>query len=76
MAVADRTMVLIVEDDDDVRLMLSTYLASQGCDVASTGAATESVSMALTLRPDLILMDLGLPDAYGLSAVRAFRSNV
>ena len=76
MAVADRAKVLIIEDDDDVRLMLSTYLASQGCDVASAGAATEGVSMALTLRPDLILMDLGLPDADGLSAVRALRSNV
>ena len=76
MAVADRAKVLIIEDDDDVRLMLSTYLASNGCDVASFGTAVEGVSAALGMRPDLILMDLGLPDADGLSAVRALRSNV
>ena len=76
MAVADRAKVLIIEDDDDVRLMLSTYLASKGCDVTSVGTAIEGVSAALGMRPDLILMDLGLPDADGLSAVRAIRSNI
>jgi two-component system cell cycle response regulator DivK len=76
LAVADWAKVLIVEDDEDVRLMLSTYLASKGCEVASAGTAVEGVSTALRIRPDLILMDLGLPDANGLSAARAIRSNV
>ncbi len=72
MAFDDGAKVLIVEDDDDVRLMLSSFLRSKGYAVTGAGG----VSAALATRPDLIVMDLGLPDADGLSAVRAIRSNV
>ena len=75
LAVEDGAHVLIVEDDDDVRSMLSTFLESKGYAVASAAAAVEGVSAASRTRPDLIIMDLGLPDADGLSAVRAIRSD-
>lgn len=67
--------ILIVEDADDVRLMLSTFLSSQGYSVTAAAAATEGVAAAVGARPDLIIMDLGLPDADGLSAIRAIRSD-
>jgi DNA-binding response OmpR family regulator len=75
LAVEDGAKVLIVEDNDDVRSMLSTFLGSKGYAVTSAAAAVEGVSAAVRTRPDLILMDLGLPDADGLSAVRAIRSD-
>ena len=75
LAVEDGARVLIVEDDDDVRLMLSTFLGSKGYAVSSAGTATGGVSAACETRPDLIIMDLGLPDADGLSAARAIRSD-
>lgn len=76
MAVEDSAKVLIVEDDDDVRSMLSALLGSKGYAVTGAAAAVEGVSAACETRPDLIIMDLGLPDADGLSAVRAIRSEV
>lgn len=70
MPVQKGAKVLIVEDKDDVRLMLSTFLGSKGYAVTSASTAAEGVSAARETRPDLIIMDLGLPDADGLSAVR------
>jgi two-component system, cell cycle response regulator DivK len=43
--------------------------------VTSAATAIEGVSAAREMCPDLIIMDLGLPDADGLSAVRAIRSD-
>jgi DNA-binding response OmpR family regulator len=68
--------VLIVEDNDEVRLMLSTLLSSEGYAVTGVGTAVEGAVAAGKARPDLVIMDLGLPDADGLSAVRAMRSRV
>lgn len=76
LAVEDGIKVLVVEDDEDVRLMLSTFLASKGYAVNSAGTAAEGVSVADETCPALIIMDLGLPDDDGLSAARSIRSNV
>lgn len=65
-AVEDGTKVLIVEGNDEVRLILSTLPSSKGYAVAGVGTAAEEVIAARRRRPDLIIMDLGLPDADGL----------
>jgi DNA-binding response OmpR family regulator len=75
MATEGGPRVLIVDDSDDVRLMLGTLLESKGYVVTGAGTAVEGVSAAADTRPDLVIMDLGLPDADGLSAVRAIRSD-
>lgn len=75
VAAEDSARVLIVEDNDEVRLMLSTFLRSKGYAVTCTGSATGGAAAAVVTRPDFIIMDLGLPDADGLSAVRSIRSN-
>lgn len=71
----DGAKILIIEDTDDVRLMLSTFLASKGYSVTAAATATGGAAAAVATHPDLIIMDLGLPDADGLSAVRAIRSH-
>ena len=76
VAAEDSAKVLIVEDNDEVRLMLSTLFGSEGYAVTAARTATEGAAAAVETRPDFIIMDLGLPDADGLSAVRAIRSNV
>lgn len=65
--------VLIVEDDLQVRMLLTEYLASNG--FHPTGVAT-AAAMRAHLRsgsPDLVLLDLGLPDGDGLSLTRELR---
>ena len=71
MSLKDR--ILIVEDENSISHFMAAVLTSNDYDVlvASTGA--EARSMITSQCPDLILLDLALPDADGLSIIRATR---
>ncbi len=65
--------VLIVDDEPPIRRLLRTSLQAQGYRTieAETGAA--AVAAAAAAAPDLVLLDLGLPDMDGLDVIRALR---
>lgn len=65
--------VLVVEDFDDVRELLNLYLSSRGYEVIEACDGEQAVMIAEHLRPDLILMDIGLPTLDGLSATCRIR---
>lgn len=65
--------VLIVEDDEALRDLYSTILASADIQVLSTGVGEEGVQMALEQHPDVIMMDVMLPDISGHDAVKRIR---
>ena len=69
-----RAKVLIVEDDDELRSVVAQCLSGAGFAVmqAATGAA--AVEAARVLRPDVLVVDLMLPDSGGLGVARAVRS--
>jgi two-component system cell cycle response regulator DivK len=68
-----RRTLLIVEDSDLNRdLLVQIFEGSYDIEVASDGEA--AVEIALNGRPDLVLMDIGLPGLSGLDAVRAIRA--
>jgi two-component system KDP operon response regulator KdpE len=69
----NKPCILIVEDDRAVRNLLSTTLETQGYSyrTAETGAA--SIMEALSCRPDLIILDLGLPDMDGVDIIKKIR---
>ena len=69
----DGARLLLVEDDPDLRSSLSASLTGQGYSVREAGAVRDAVAAWGAARPDLILLDLGLPDADGLSVVRRVR---
>lgn len=62
-------LVLMVEDDSDIRELLANRIRRLGVEVvtATTGAA--GVAMARDLRPDLLVIDIGLPDIDGWSVI-------
>jgi len=62
--------VLIVEDDDSLRVALADALATLGYEILEAGTGEEGYGLASLRRPDLILLDLGLPDEDGLSVAR------
>jgi DNA-binding response OmpR family regulator len=62
--------ILIVEDDEGIGANLQRALVSEGVDVAWARTAAEARSHALERRPDLVLLDLGLPDGDGIDVCR------
>ena len=69
------TRILLVEDNEMNRDMLSRRLQRKGYDVAIAIDGTEAVSMTDALRPDLVLMDMSLPVMSGADATKAIRQN-
>ncbi len=57
--------VLVVEDESRLRDLLRSYLERDGMVVLSTGSGAEAITLALKARPDLVILDLGLPDVPG-----------
>jgi two-component system KDP operon response regulator KdpE len=66
--------VLVVEDEPGIRNVLRVLLESQGFRVAEAETAERADVEARTHKPDLLLVDLGLPDGDGLDVIRALRA--
>ena len=59
------TTVLLVEDERKLRELVRSYLEAAGLTVLSTGSGADAISLAGSASPDLIILDLGLPDVPG-----------
>ena len=67
------TTVLVVEDEQKLRELVRSYLERAGFAVLSTGSGAEAISLATSAHPDLVILDLGLPDVPGESVAREIR---
>ena len=67
--------ILLVEDNEMNRDMLSRRLAKRGFDVVVALDGASGAALAAAERPDLILMDLSLPDIDGCEATRLIRAD-
>jgi two-component system KDP operon response regulator KdpE len=65
--------VLVVEDEPQMRRFIRASLGSHGYRVVEAERASEAVMLAISHNPELILLDLGLPDADGLDVTRKLR---
>ena len=72
------TTVLVVEDEPKLRGLVRAYLERDGLGVLSTGSGAEAIALAAETDPDLIVLDLRLPDVAGEEVAREIRlaSNV
>ena len=67
-------LVLVIEDEPQMRRFLRTSLRSQGYQVIEAATAREGLRQAAGYNPDLILLDLGLPDGDGLAVAKVLRT--
>jgi two-component system KDP operon response regulator KdpE len=65
--------VLVVDDEAPIRRYLRTALSAQGFAVYEAGSGAEAIKAVLADRPDLIILDLGLPDMDGIEVTRRLR---
>jgi len=69
----DQPTVLVVEDDDETRAALTRELTTRGYRVVEAGDGHTALLAWESRRPDVVLLDLGLPDVDGLDIVRRIR---
>ncbi|MEP6570635.1 MAG: response regulator [Acidobacteriota bacterium] len=65
--------ILVVDDFDDTRLLLRTWLEKKGFRVVEAENGNGAVAAAQSDRPDLIIMDVEMPELDGLAATRKIR---
>jgi DNA-binding response OmpR family regulator len=67
--------ILVVDDDPDMRLALQIRLKANGYDVHCAANGTGAISEARKHRPDLIVLDLGIPDGDGFVVLDVLKKN-
>jgi two-component system KDP operon response regulator KdpE len=68
-----KAQILIIEDDPQIRRFLRPTLTAEGYSYYEAFTAADGIQQATSRRPDLILLDLGLPDRDGIDVIRQVR---
>jgi len=66
--------IVVIEDDQHIRASIARFLAESGHDVETSGTAMAGLEKAVHNSPDLVLLDLGLPDVDGTELLKMIRS--
>lgn len=67
--------ILIIDDEEDIRQMISDKLVTEGFDILPAENGLEGFEKAKKERPDLVVLDLMMPDRDGFAVCRDFRSD-
>jgi DNA-binding response OmpR family regulator len=71
-----KTKILIVEDNPDCRQIFAFYLRNMGYEPCEAKTGRDGVDLAKNTRPDLIILDLGLPDMNGLDVLALLKQDL
>lgn len=70
----DLRRALVVDDDADIRTMMADLLALSGFEATEARNGVEAITLARTLRPDLVTLDLSMPGLDGNGVLQALRA--
>lgn len=68
-----KNTVILIEDEENIRSFIATTLKSQGYKITAASSGEEGLHLAACLCPDIILLDLGLPDMDGMDVIKKLR---
>lgn len=69
------TLILVVDDNEHIRHILHRALTKAGFDVLTASHGMEALQIARAMHPDLILLDIDLPDISGLDVCRELKAD-
>ena len=69
----NKPYILVVEDDRPIRNFITASLKAQGFNYIETDKGNEAIALSMSYNPDLIILDLGLPDIDGIEVVSKVR---
>ncbi len=73
-AAGDKTRVLVIDDEPPIRRLLRTSLGAEGFEVLEAETGEEALAMIGAAKPDVAILDLGLPGLDGLDVIRGVRA--
>ncbi len=71
----NRNKILVIEDDENISLVIRTLLESNDYQVILASACSEGLSLFSSYQPDLVILDLGLPDTDGTAFISEIRKD-
>ncbi|AVK50477.1 MULTISPECIES: response regulator [Clostridium] len=69
----NKPYILVVEDDRPIRNFITASLKAQGFNYIETEKGIEAIALSMSHKPDLIILDLGLPDIDGINVITKVR---
>jgi two-component system, OmpR family, KDP operon response regulator KdpE len=69
----NKAQILVIDDEPQIRKLLNIVLESNGYKVSTSSTGMNGISMAASVQPDLILLDIGLPDKSGFEILKQLR---
>jgi two-component system KDP operon response regulator KdpE len=70
---SNETPILVVDDEIQIRRLLQISLEAAGYEVHLAGSGTEGLRLAAAVRPEIVILDLGLPDEDGIVVLKKLR---
>lgn len=68
-------LILIVDDEEEIRILLARFLIRKGFAVLTAGTLTEGIKIFKDENPEIIFLDINLPDGNGLQELKSFNES-